>query len=163
MEIKRARDKYVRRVKNREMEQTERDSLRVDRVNPQRYANLRAAKAEEGIITLLAYFPDRLAWLQQRLSEEDFVTDFNRKVYAFFAQKISEGSAPENLLSAHFEAGEVARIVQILNTQILARDPMPQFEDYIKVLQGERRKKADVGKQSPEQLQKMLEQKKRRQ
>ena len=160
-EIKRARERYVTQVKNQQMADASPTFSPVDRVNPQRSANLRAAKAEEGIIALLNRLPDRARWLEERLTPEDFITDFNRSVYRFFMEKIAEGVSPETLISAHFEAPEVARIVQILNTQVYGKDPMQQFADYIDVLKQEGRKRKAVDQQSPEQLKQMLEQKKR--
>ncbi|MBQ6946646.1 MAG: toprim domain-containing protein, partial [Clostridia bacterium] len=160
-EIKRARARYVKQTKQQEMDRAAPGFAPVDRVNTQRSGNLRAAKAEEGLIALLAKYPDRAPWLRERITSEEFITDFNRKVYEFFADKIGQGVDPGTLISAHFEAAEVARIVQILNTQIYAGDPMPQFEDYIRVIKFERNKKTEIGSQSPEALQKMLEQKKR--
>ncbi len=161
-EIKRARTRYVKQVKQQQLDAASPGFAPVDRVNTQRSSNLRAAKAEEGIIALLAKFPDRAPWLRERLKSEDFITDFNRRVYDFFMEKIAQGVTPEALISAHFEGAEVARIVQMLNTVVCAGDPMGQFEDYLRVLRAEGNKKTEVGKQSPEQLQKMLEQKKRR-
>ena len=144
------------------MEQASPTFVPVDRVNPERAANIRAAKAEEGIIALINRLPDRAEWLRERIAPEDFVTSFNRKVYVFFMDKIAEGVSPETLVSAHFEAPEVARIVQILNTQIYGKDPMRQFSDYIGVLKQEGKKRGKIVDRSPQQLQQMLEQKKRR-
>lgn len=162
LEVKRARQKYVNTVKHQQMEQASPTFVPVDRVNPERAANIRAAKAEEGIIALINRLPDRAEWLRERIAPEDFVTSFNRKVYVFFMDKIAEGVSPETLVSAHFEAPEVARIVQILNTQIYGKDPMRQFSDYIGVLKQEGKKRGKIVDRSPQQLQQMLEQKKRR-
>ncbi len=159
-EVARARGKYVKLVKKQQLEQQTPNIENIMRVNPERAANLRAAKAEEGIIALLSRFPDRCQWLTERLRAEDFVTEFNRSVFEFFVEKISEGTAPENLISAHFDVAQVSRITQILNTHVYAGDPMPQFEDYIKVLAAEKQKHTEIGEISPEQLKKMLEQRK---
>ena len=161
LEIDRARRRYVSRTKKEIFERESGRSTTVDRVNPQRAQNIKAAKAEEGIIALLSHSPDRAPWLREQLPPEMFVTDFNRLVYEYFLDKIAEGTAPENMLSAYFESAQVARIMQILNTQTVGEDKMAQMWDYIHTLQDEQNKKKNVGQQSPEELKQMLSQGKR--
>ena len=161
MEVKRARSRYAGRVKKELFEKESGMRAPVDRVNPQRSQNIKAAKAEEGIIALLSHLPDRATWLKEQLPPEMFVTEFNRRVYEYFLDKIAEGTSPENMLSAHFEAAQVARIMKILNTQIMADDKIAQLWDYIHTLRDEQNKKKNVGQQSPEELKQMLSQGKR--
>lgn len=161
LEIERVRRRYVSRVKQEMFEKESGISHSVDRVNPQRAQNIKAAKAEEGIIALLSRLPDRAQWLKEQLPPEMFVTDFNRTVYEYFLSKIAQGTVPENMLSAHFEAAQVARIMQILNTQTVGEDKMAQLRDYVRILQQEQTKKNNVGQQSPEELKQMLSQTKR--
>ncbi len=156
LEVDKARKQHARRVRTQEYEKESSMRVSVDRVNPERAKNLRAAKAEEGIIALLSHSPDRSAWLKEQLPPEQFITDFNRKVYQFFLEKIAEGTSPENVLSAHFEGSEVARIMQILNTQTIGDDIAEQFGDYMNTLHQENQKKKQIGSESPEQLKEML-------
>jgi len=160
-EVKRARNRYAGKVKKEMYEKESGIRAPVDRVNPERAKNLKAAKAEEGIIALLSHSPDRAAWLKEQLPPEIFVTEFNRTVYEYFLGKIAEGTTPENMLSAHFEPAQVARIMKILNTQIMGEDKIAQMWDYIHTLQDEHNKKTSVVEQSPEELKQMLNKAKR--
>lgn len=159
MEVGRARRKLVSRVKR---EMFEKETLpSVDRVNPQRSQNIKAAKAEEGIIALLSHSPDKARWLKEQIPPEMFITDFNRMVYEYFLTKIFEGVAPENMLSAHFESSQMARIMQILNTQTVGEDISAQMQDYIRTLQAEHANKQDIKNKSPQEIQQSLSQSKK--
>ena len=157
MEVERARKRYVRQTKEQIFQKEASGFKTQDRVNPERAQNLRAAKAEEGLIALLAHSPDKVAWLTEQLPPQEFVTKFNRRVYEFFIQKIGEGVSPENVLSVHFEGAEVAKIMQILNTVTVGEDVIKQMGDYIRTLKEEQEKK--IGGQSPEQIKNMLKSK----
>lgn len=161
LEVERARRRFVSRTKREMFEKESPINVSVDRVNPQRSQNLKAAKAEEGIIALLSHSPDRAQWLKEKLPPQTFVTDFNRSVYEYFLEKIEQGVAPENMLSAHFDSSQMARIMQILNTQTVGEDVPAQMQDYIHTLQEEQSKKQDVSKQSPEEIKQMLSQTKK--
>ncbi len=159
MEVGRARRKLVSRVKREIFERETQPSI--DRVNPERSQNLKAAKAEEGIIALLSHSPDKAEWLKEQMPPEMFITDFNRTVYEYFLTKIAEGVAPENMLSAHFESSQMARIMQILNTQTVGEDVSAQMQDYIRTLQAEHTNKQDIKNKSPQEIQQTLSQSKK--
>ena len=59
-----------------------------DRVNPQRASHLKQALAEEGIILYLFKNPDSFDYVRERLTEEYFVTDFNRKIFSLLLEKL---------------------------------------------------------------------------
>ena len=76
------RRKNAEQKKNEMAEVYRASSGLADRVNPQAAANLRAAKTEETLLGLLMYREENIrAALRENLTEEDFVTDFNRRVY----------------------------------------------------------------------------------
>lgn len=62
-----------------------------DRINPQKVQNLKAAAAEEGLIAYLFAHPDAYGTVEERLTAEDLVTDFNRKVYTSMCSLHREG------------------------------------------------------------------------
>lgn len=157
-EVARERDRFVRNTKAHIIEQeTAGAHPLVDRVNPERVQNMRAAKAEEGIIAVLSHSPDLADSVQKQVPH--FLTSFNQKVYSFFLDKIAEGVSPENILTAHFSPPEVAKIMQIINTHLFGEQLGDQLEDYIRILNEELQKKHDPGTQTPEQIKKMLQQK----
>lgn len=52
-----------------------------DRINPQKVQNIKEAVAEEGIIAFLLKNPDFYKYVHSKISADDFVTDFNKKVF----------------------------------------------------------------------------------
>ncbi len=62
-----------------------------DNVNPQKKQYLRAANAEEALLSSLMRNPDFYRKISDKVSEDDFVTDFNRKVFSVISERISEG------------------------------------------------------------------------
>ncbi len=84
-----------------------------DRVNPDRLKNIGAAGAEDAIIGILALYPElipQMAGEELRLTPDDFVTAFNRRVY----EKMTElgASFDVGLIGDSFTPDEVARIVR---------------------------------------------------
>ncbi len=83
-----------------------------DRVNPDRMKHLGAAGAEDTILGILTLYPELIPEASDKvgLSTEDFVTDFNRKVY----QKMLEyGSGFDvGLLGESFSQEEISRIIK---------------------------------------------------
>lgn len=61
-----------------------------DRINPQRPQNLKAAKAEEDIISILLNYPDKIDKIEKIVSDDDFITDFNRRVFCSVKEKIKK-------------------------------------------------------------------------
>ncbi len=83
-----------------------------DRVNPDRLKHLGAASAEETILGILALYPERIPETVSRvgLTEEDFVTEFNRRVF----RKMTDCGASFDiaLLGQDFTQDEISRVVQ---------------------------------------------------
>ena len=115
-------------------------SARDDRMNPQHANHLRAATAEENLVAFLVKNPDRLPRIEKRLSPDDFVTDFNRKLYIYFSERIKSGKDSTTTLSADFTSDELSKIIRILNggAQISATDEA--MNEYISIILDERSK-----------------------
>jgi DNA primase len=85
-----------------------------DRINPQSSKDVRATAAEETVLGLLLIYEDQRNEIQTGripFSEEDFVTDFNRRVFS----EIMKMHATENgfhfeLLGENFSPDEIGRI-----------------------------------------------------
>lgn len=109
--------------------------------NPERAKHLRAAKAEEILIATLMQSPDFLPKLEERVSPDDFVTDFNRRVFTALCGLIHEGCAPElPLLSARFTPEEMGAISGILAQGATISNTVAECGDCIKVLSEEKAK-----------------------
>jgi len=108
--------KIAKREKEEKKEQT-REVIRAtegygDRVNPDRMKNLGAAGAEDTILGILTLYPELIpeAMTKVGLTEEDFVTAFNRRVYA---KMTALGSGFDTaLLGEDFTQEEISRIIK---------------------------------------------------
>lgn len=114
--------KKVLRVKNRERngafeKQMQNRALGIgDRINPDHSANPRAAAAEEAILGILMLYPERIEQIRQgktELSEDDFVTGFNKRVFAALMKQFSEGKRDVGALGADFSPEEMSRIYEM--------------------------------------------------
>ena len=129
---KRRREEYSRLQKK--------ISARDDRINPQHADNLRAATAEENLIAYLVSHPDKLTYIHERLTPEDFSTDFNRKLYEYFSERILKGLDPTNSISADFTMDEQSKITYIINSNIDFPKTVQALDEYIGVIKEEKQK-----------------------
>ena len=109
--------------------------------NPERTRHLRAAKAEETLIATLMRNPDFLTKIESQITPENFLTDFNRRVFAAVCAVIQEGHTPElALLSARFTPVEMGAIAGILAQGAAISNTGAECGDCIKVLFEEKAK-----------------------
>ena len=113
-------DKYRVRQR-REMKKTAernimtRDS-RPDAVNPDRTKKLKAARAEEALLTFIFNNPDKLKEISSKISPDDFVTEFNGRVYGYIIERLSSGGGISlTELSDRFTVEENSRIAFMAN------------------------------------------------
>ncbi len=105
-----------------------------DRINPQRARNLREAKAEEGIIAYLYKNPDALEHIKARITPDDFVTDFNRRVFCIFYEYLQNNITPDlGLLADKLSGEEIGRVAGLLAKIPDSGDPAG-LDDYIDIL-----------------------------
>lgn len=83
-----------------------------DKVNPQRPRHLKAAKAEEDLLSVLINMPEKAPRITSQISEEDFVTDFNRRVFIALKEKIEQDPTADHLLNIaqYFTPEEMSHI-----------------------------------------------------
>ncbi len=83
-----------------------------DKVNPQRPRHLKAAKAEEDLLSVLINMPEKAPRITSQISEEDFVTDFNRRVFISLKEKIEHDPTADHLLNIaqYFTPEEMSHI-----------------------------------------------------
>ena len=139
----------LRRQKRREESKAEFKGLqntysgRSDRMNPQRQQNLRAVRAEESLLSFLVKNPDKRSYINSRLSPDDFVTDFNRKLYIYFSDRIKDGYDPMLSISADFTADEISVIMRITKPDETDTDTMKALDEYIKIIKEEHDKPSE--------------------
>lgn len=83
-----------------------------DKINPKRPKYLKAAKAEEDLISVLINLPEKAEKITSQITEEDFVTDFNRRVFIALKEKIAQDPTAEHLLNIaqYFNPDEMSHI-----------------------------------------------------
>lgn len=124
-----------------------------DRVNPDRVGNLRAARSEEMILAILVKYPDLWQAAEKALPPEEFVTEFNRRVYAFILQEYREMadlSAP--IFAKAFDEKEMARISFFINTAMLTGDAKGHLAECVENIKKEKAKKINPEALSAEEL-----------
>lgn len=113
-----------------------------DKNNPERAKNLGAAKAEETLIASFLRNPDFYNKLKDKISPDDFVTSFNRRVYECLIRGLESGAEPSlALFSADFIPEEMDSVTRISLIAPNLSNTLRECEDCIGVL-----KKASVSK-----------------
>ena len=116
-----------------------------DTVNPDRIRNPRATAAEETILGILLLFPEQLGELKKSdigLVPEDFITEFNRRVYTALLA-CAESGAPVSVssLGEQFNEAEMGRIVKMsVDRMKLTKNDLDVIRDCAGILQEERQK-----------------------
>ncbi len=125
-----------------------------DALNRGKAENLRAASAEEGIIVYLIKHPDFASELSKRLPPEKMLTDFNRKLYRYFLERIGKGLSPLTNISADFTSEENGRIAGLLAGEKAFASTASAAEEYINVVleQGKKLSKDEIQNASDEEL-----------
>lgn len=135
-----------------------------DSINPERSKNLLAARAEEMLIVLLVKNPSLAEHIRQKIQPSDFVTEFNKRVFEFYMNGLTDDATVQTLsLADSFDAAQVSRITFILNTTVLSGDPKVQAADCINTIKAQGAKKVDTGELTPEQLAELIKKKEKKQ
>ncbi len=114
-----------------------------DKVNLQKNKNLRAANAEEGILAYLLIHQDKAEYISNRLPADKMITDFNRKLYKYFLDKIFSGFAPTVSVSADFTPEENGAIAKIISSTKAVATNLSALDEYISILLQEQDKLSD--------------------
>lgn len=65
-----------------------------DKANPEKRANLRAARAEEEILRSMFAYPSAYDIVKTELTDSDFVTEFDRRIFDCIVSVVSDGKTP---------------------------------------------------------------------
>ncbi len=131
-----------------------------DRVNPQRRIYPKAARAEEGLLSVVMKNPDFMQVLSQTITAEDFVTDFNRSIYEVLSSRLQEGKSIDLMaLSSVFDSDQMGRISSILAAFHDINHTREEVADYVATIKEERRKLStqDIKQMDSEQLKQYIE------
>ena len=112
-----------------------------DEVNPQRAKYRRAARAEDVLLASILHNPDFYREIKNAITAEDFVTDFNRRVFESICKKLENGQGIElTYFSAEFTAEEMGRIAQFMTMTSMLSNTIEECLDCIKVIKDEKNK-----------------------
>ncbi len=133
-------------------------SGREDKINTDRYKKPRAAIAEEGIIAYLLKNPDKLSDITSMIGESGFQTDFNRKLFIYFSNRIKNGEDALSSVSGDFTPDETAKIFQIANSEFSRMVNEKTLAENVNVLKEEyyNQKTSDMDSASIEDIQEQL-------
>lgn len=129
-----------------------------DRLNPEKRANLLAARAEESLITLLYRNPDYRKLMDQLFRPADFVTSFNRRVYEALKAQVQAGEPDLSALGAQFTADEMGKITGILHKTVISNTSQ-EVRDCARVLLDEQMKQ-QIGQQDAQAAYEAIREKK---
>ncbi len=113
---------------------------RDDRLTPHRREELRASRAEENLLSVLINYPEEYSYISSHITADSFVTDFNRRLYRYFASKLDNGSQVLNTVSGDFSQAEINRIFSIANISRGISPSAEAIDEYIRVLSEEKDK-----------------------
>ncbi|MBQ4152758.1 MAG: DNA primase [Oscillospiraceae bacterium] len=104
-----------------------------DRVNPQKAANKREAIAEERILAFLYRDNGFSEYILERLDEDSFVTDFNRRLFGIIAEKLQHNITLDSL-SGELTPTEMAKLTGYLAQNADLKNLKDELDDDIDVL-----------------------------
>ncbi len=157
-QISKARRARGRKQKQKEFEnalEIVREGSDVKSPNPQKRQFRRACAAEEIILASLLKHPDYLRKLKDKLSEDVFVTDYNKRYFRDLSSRIREGRSLD--LSVFNETGdneEMAYLSYLLAKGDSLADSLTECEQCIQTLLSEKTKAdaPNVGKMSNDEF-----------
>lgn len=115
-----------------------------DRVNPEKSRYLRVSNAEESLIAILYKNPDFLKKLDELINPDDFVTEFNRRVYSTERELIQQNETLDmTSLGAVFEPEQTGRILRM--TMRPVSNTIEEAIDCVNVILQTKQRKAESG------------------
>lgn len=141
-EAKRAAKRNIRVNQKREFTQIQQQGDMLDKVNPQRKIYYKAAKAEEMLIALVMANPEFLKNLEGNISPDDFITDFNRRIYIAVTERLGEGKSAEiSFLYGVLTEEEIGAVAKIQTISHTLNNTLEECGDCIDVLKSEKNRK----------------------
>ena len=110
-------------------------SAKNDKLNVEKFDNLRAATAEEAIIAYIINNPESDREIFSRLSGDDFCTSFNRKIYSVLQNRFNCGKQFSLTdLTQDFSREEVSAIAAMLAKEAERMSSKEAVFEYVNVL-----------------------------
>lgn len=115
----------------------------LDKLNPQRKTYYRAAKAEEMLIALVMANHEFIKDVLSKITAEDFVTDFNGRIFKAVTDRISSGRASEiSFLYGELNDEELSAVAKIQTVSHTLKNTFAECTDCINIILNEKNKKS---------------------
>ncbi len=142
MEAKRQAKKNTVIQQKREFTEIQRQEDILDKLNVQRKMFYRGAKAEEMLIALVMANPEFVNDIDKKISSEDFVTEFNGRIYKAVTDRIRQGKSHEiSFLYGDLTDDEINAVAKIQTMSHTLKNTIAECEDCISVILNEKNKK----------------------
>lgn len=159
-EAKRQAKRNQATAQKREFTEIQKKDDILDKLNPQRKMFYRAAKAEEMLIALIMANPEFLSSVDEKLSSDDYITDFNRRIYKSITDRFRQGKSAEiSFLYGELTEDEISAVAKIQTISHTLKNTFAECDDCINVILNEKNKKVihDVDGISDEDFLKFFE------
>ncbi len=115
----------------------------LDKLNPQRKTYYRAAKAEEMLIALVMANHEFIKDVLGKITADDFVTDFNGRIFKAVTDRISSGRASEiSFLYGELTEEEISAVAKIQTVSHTLKNTFAECADCINIILNEKNKKS---------------------
>lgn len=112
------------------------------KVNPERQKHLVAAKAEETLVASLLHNPDFYFKIKDKVSDDDFATELNRRIYKVIASHIEQHRPVEiTYFASELSDEEIGYLVRLESMREKLGNTAQECLDCIKRMKDERRER----------------------
>ena len=142
-EAKRQTKRNAAVQQKKEFTQIQRQEDILDKLNVQRKNFYRAAKAEEMLIAIIMANPEFLKDIDEKITSEDFVTDFNGRIYRTVTDRLRQGKSAEiSFLYGDLTEDELSAVAKIQTMSHTLKNTFAECEDFTSVILNEKNKKS---------------------
>lgn len=142
MEAKRQAKRNQSYAQKREFTEIQKKDDILDKLNPQRKLYYRASKAEEMLIALVMANPEFISDIDKCISSDDYITDFNRRIFKSVTDRIRQGKSAEiSFLYGELTEDEISAVAKIQTISHTLKNTFAECEDCIKIILNEKNKK----------------------
>lgn len=124
-----------------------------DKVNTQKNSHLRASYAEEALISYVMHNQDLAEKITKKILPDKFVTNFNRKVYAYIVDRLQNNKSVNIIdFSRDFSEAELSKIMKMFLSYDTNSGNINLVQDYIDVILQEHEKTTLLDNSSEDQI-----------
>ncbi len=144
-----------RSYQNQQREQILSGAYNRDKANPEASKYPVEVSAERGIIAFLFHSPDYIEKVRSKITGEDFLTEFNRRLFSDIMLTAESGCAISvSAIAQQYTAEEISSVYKIIHDGNNLPYSIERLNDYIVILEKSRdkRKRKNVSEMTAEEL-----------